>query len=178
MVPMTGSDTLVAEVGSSAAQGIYSRDIDSRDLSMLVVRRVAQMAGMRGPAIVVFFAPPYYPHIQPQSNQLTRAVESVIAAYPQIQMRGFFPYISDISYLRLESGIQSELASLQSNMPLLGRGYDLDFAAMAQLDCAVVNIGPFGKDAHGLYERVHMPYSFEVVPQIIYEVALKLLATR
>jgi arginine utilization protein RocB len=43
------------------------------------------------------------------------------------------------------------------------------------LNCPVVNIGPFGRDAHGLYERVHEPYSFDVVPQIIFETIKKIL---
>ncbi len=43
------------------------------------------------------------------------------------------------------------------------------------LNCPVVNIGPFGNGAHGLYELVHMPYSFETVPQIIFETIVSTL---
>jgi arginine utilization protein RocB len=50
--------------------------------------------------------------------------------------------------------------------------YSLDSNKLTEikaLNCPVINIGPFGRDAHGLYERVYMPYSFETAPQIIFE---------
>jgi arginine utilization protein RocB len=35
------------------------------------------------------------------------------------------------------------------------------------LDLDVVNLGPWGHDAHGLCERVHAPFAFERLPQLI-----------
>ena len=40
----------------------------------------------------------------------------------------------------------------------------------------VVNIGPWGRDYHQKWERVHMPYAFDVLPDLIYEAALVSLA--
>jgi len=34
-----------------------------------------------------------------------------------------------------------------------------------------VTLGPWGRDAHGLFERVHAPYAFEKLPRLIAEVA-------
>ena len=151
---------------------------DSRQLSRMIVGELAKVAQINGPAIITFFSPPYYPSAQPQENELTLAVKSVLGkSGEQIQFRGFYPYISDLSYVRLDDGI--EIDSLKKNMPLFGMSdkkdtlyYPLDSIKLEDihtLDCPVVNIGPFGSDAHGLYERVHMPYSFEAVPQIIFE---------
>ena len=177
---------------------------DSRELSRLLVSALVQEAGIRPPAIIVFFAPPYYPHIAPQENELTGALRQVLAplaqtepeeaqrsplrekfrnavpdpATPPVELRGFYPYISDMSYLHLDESIRADLPALRSNMPLFGRGYGLDLEAVAQLQVPVANVGPWGKDAHGLTERVHMPYAFEVVPQIIYETARHLLMPR
>jgi arginine utilization protein RocB len=46
--------------------------------------------------------------------------------------------------------------------------YSLPFAAMeaAQIE-GIVNIGPYGHGAHQRGERVHMPFSFGIVPQLI-----------
>jgi arginine utilization protein RocB len=33
-----------------------------------------------------------------------------------------------------------------------------------------VNIGPWGRDYHRRTERVYMPYSFEVLPELIWRV--------
>jgi arginine utilization protein RocB len=51
----------------------------------------------------------------------------------------------------------------------------IPFDAIRELNCDVTNIGPWGKEAHGKGERVHMPYSFETVPELIHNVVLRLL---
>jgi len=145
---------------------------DSRELSCLLVAELAKLAKINGPAIITFFSPPYYPSVLPQENELTRSVASVIHEFDdEIQLRGFFPYISDLSYMRLDTSDVS--VNLKKNMPLFdleNKVYLLDSNKLNEiksLNCPVINIGPFGRDAHGLYERVYMPYSFEAVPQII-----------
>lgn len=149
---------------------------DSRELSCLLVAELANVAKLNRPAIVTFFSPPYYPSVLPQANELTHALASVIGEFDdEFQFRGFFPYISDLSYLRLDHADDSE--SLKKFMPLFDvakndgtKAYVLDSKKLKEiqaLNCPVINIGPFGRDAHGLYERVYMPYSFETVPQII-----------
>ncbi len=147
---------------------------DAREISQQVVARLANEAELSGPAIVLFYSPPFYPHSQPSQGELFDAISELLAdedlnADGAIQLRGFYPYIADISYLRLDPTVQADLPALIENMPLFGHGYQLDFASMSALNCPVVNIGPWGKEAHGLYERLHMPYSFRVVPQFIYE---------
>lgn len=152
---------------------------DGRQLSRMIVAELANLAQINGPVVVVFYSPPYYPSVPPQENEGARAVDAALAgqADRRIQRRGFYPYISDLSYLTLESRAQIE--SLSKNMPLFNLkdstgklAYALDEKKLEEiraLNCPVINIGPFGSDAHGLYERVHMPYSFEVVPQVIFE---------
>ncbi len=152
---------------------------DGRQLSRMIVAELTKSAQVNGPAIVAFFSPPYYPSVMPQENQITRAMNAALAKQVdhRIQKRGFYPYISDLSYVQLESNVQIE--SLSRNIPLFGLRdsagelvSSLDEKKLEEiraLDCAVVNIGPFGSDAHGLYERVHMPYSFEIAPELIFQ---------
>lgn len=148
---------------------------DSRELSSLLVAELTKLAKINSPTIVTFFSPPYYPSVLPEDNELTRVVASVINDFDEeIQLRAFYPYISDLSYLRFEDA--SGVESLKKYMPLFDVAkedvYSLDSNKLNQiqaLNCPVINIGPFGSDAHGLYERVYMPYSFETVPQIIFQ---------
>jgi len=60
-------------------------------------------------------------------------------------------------------------------MPGWGKKYTLDIEDIRELILPVVNIGPYGKDAHKYTERVYMPYSFETVPRITYESIISLL---
>lgn len=157
---------------------------DSRELSRLLVAELARLAQLSGPAIVTFFSPPFYPSVPTQENALTQAVKSALEESGEaIQFRPFYPYISDLSYVQLKDGVQID--SLKRNMPLFDAKdahgeliYPLGSEKLnriRELNCPVVNIGPFGRDAHGLYERVHAPYSFEVVPQIIFDTIWKVL---
>lgn len=151
---------------------------DGRELSRMIVAELAKTAQINGPAIVAFFSPPYYPSAQPQENELTRAARFALEKFDEpIQLRGYYPYISDLSYVRLDDGI--EVDSLQKYMPLFDLRdsnnapfYALDSTKLnliRDLDCPALNIGPFGSDAHGLYERVYMPYSFETAPELIFQ---------
>jgi arginine deiminase len=171
----TWLDELVTQFSGGVSGGIpaATHRTDAREISQQVVARLAAEAELSGPAIIVFYSPPYYPHSQPVDGALVAAIRAVLGDETlnpdgAIQLRGFYPYIADISYLRLDPTVEADLPALIQNMPLYGRGYALDFAGMRALNCPVVNIGPWGKDAHGLYERVHMPYSFRIVPQFIY----------
>lgn len=164
-------DALVSPQDLLAHQLAYQADLPEK--SRLIVARLVREANLKGPAIITFFAPPFYPHVKPQNGELLDAVACQVEAVADtevIEIRDFYPYISDLSYVRLDRDVQSGLNKLIANMPLFGRGYSLDFDAMRALDCHVINIGPWGKDAHSLYERVYVPYSFEVLPQLIYEV--------
>lgn len=158
---------------------------DSRMLSSLLVTELTKLVKLKGPAIVTFFSPPYYPSVLPQDDDLTRTVASVLSEVDvEVQLRAFYPYISDLSYLRLDH--TDDLESLKKFMPLLDLKsndgtnlYSLDSNKLNEikaLNCPVINIGPFGRDAHGLYERVYMPYSFETVPQIIFQTIKRVFA--
>jgi arginine utilization protein RocB len=52
-------------------------------------------------------------------------------------------------------------------MPALDSKYKLPLDAMQKLGLPVVNIGPFGKDAHKFTERLEKKYSFEVAPKLV-----------
>ncbi|MDX2140063.1 MAG: arginine deiminase family protein [Chloroflexota bacterium] len=171
-------DALVHSIAGDAAIPSSTHKGDAREISQQIVARMAAEAELVGPAVVIFFSPPYYPHSQPTDGALTNAIATLLTdddLNPDgaIQLRAFYPYIADISFLALDASVQAHLPALIDNLPLYGRGYALDFDSMRALNCPVVNIGPWGKDAHGLYERVHMPYSFCAVPQFIYQTILR-----
>jgi arginine utilization protein RocB len=59
------------------------------------------------------------------------------------------------------------LERLERHLPALADGYALPIAAAQALDLDVVNLGPWGRDAHTMFERVHVPFAFERLPRLI-----------
>lgn len=150
---------------------------DSRERSLRLVYRVWTLSGLKGPAIVVYYAPPYYPHIAAVPCDPHAAVRGVAASHPELGLRveEYYPYISDMSYLRLDPGV--DLRALTDNMPVWRTegeparpgSYSLPLDTIRALNLPVVNLGPYGAGAHQRGERLLMSYSFGVLPQLLLE---------
>ena len=159
--------------------------LDKRERSLHSVRRLWAISGKRGPAVVLYYAPPYYPHAEAVPCALQNAVHSVAQTHPEarLNVREYYPYLSDMSYLRLDAGVN--LAVLKANMPVwYERGddtmkragsYYLPLEAIQQLNIPVVNFGPYGRGVHQRDEGLAMSYSFGLLPQLLYETVLKLM---
>lgn len=152
--------------------------MDSREATLRLIEALWNLSGRQGPAVVIGYAPPFYPHIAGADGALERAATAVAARHAAegVVVREYFPYLSDMSYMRLEP--HQRMDALTANMPLWsdqpGDGqtasYGLPFTAInaAQIE-GIINIGPYGHGAHQRGERVHMPFSFATVPQMIVE---------
>ena len=151
--------------------------IDSRERSMRLAHTLWTLSGREGPAIILYYSPPYYPHIAATPCPLHEAVAQVAAAHPDLNLsvEEFYPFISDMSYLRLDAG--SDLTALTANAPVWRAegaaprvgDYTLPLAEIAALDLPVVNFGPYGAGAHQRGERLVMSYSFETLPRLLLE---------
>lgn len=156
--------------------------LDKRERSLHIVRRLWTLSGRQGPAVVIYYAPPYYPSVAPTPGMLQDAVTAVVKAHPELKLeqRPYFPYLSDMSYLRLDPG--ADLAVLTANMPVwsasafsaLPGSYSLPLEAIEQLALPVINWGPFGRGAHKRDEGVLMSYTFGALPQLFYETIQRL----
>ncbi len=159
--------------------------VDGRDRSLHLTHRLWTLSGRQGPAVVLYFAPPYYPAVAPIAGPLQDAVDAVIKAHPEVQLEQYpyFPYLSDISYTYLDPDI--DLTPLQSNMPTWQPGnqpplpgaYSLPLAEIQSLNIPAINWGPFGRGAHQRDEAVLMPYAFETLPRLLYETIKNLSKT-
>lgn len=170
--------------------------IDSRERSLTIVKALVEIASREGvfdprkPAVLVYFAPPYFPPIRGDSDsRLNRAIAAEVDSgrYGEIQFRGFYPYVSDISYVKVDDAVYQSLPTLKKNFPLWrdrdddvredlrGEYFTVPFDLIRELDCDVANIGPWGKEAHGKGERVYMPYAFETLPELMHNVILRVL---
>jgi arginine utilization protein RocB len=155
--------------------------LDSRGRCLHLVLHLWSLSGRRGPAIVVYYSPPFIPHVAATPGPLHEAVHAIAAAHPELHLKvqEYFPLISDMSYLRLDPDIDP--AALIANLPIWNDApmpaasarpgsYRLPLEAMRQLNLPVVNLGPYGKGAHQPGERVLMSYAFGALPQLVYKV--------
>ncbi|MDD4504476.1 MAG: hypothetical protein PHS15_06575, partial [Clostridiaceae bacterium] len=151
-----------------------------REMSVNMVKEVHKFCPYRDPMIVLFFAPPYYPHsdIGRDNNKIAKIAEGIIekakAEYGEhLFLEPFFPGLSDMSYLGLPNNIDIE--SLKANLPLWGDKYSIPLDAIASLNIPFMNIGPLGKDAHKYTERLCVPYSFDKAAKLVFEAVLSAL---
>jgi arginine utilization protein RocB len=154
---------------------LMEQKLDDRIYCLQIVRELTRQWSNKNPAVVLFFAPPYYPHIyvkgqNEKEKNLIMAVNSAVAEVAarvpyKFEIKKFYPYISDLSYFSIPE--ERAVEALTDNMPGWGEIYSLPVECIRKLDVPVVNIGPYGKDAHKFTERVNIPYSFEVVPEIV-----------
>ena len=154
-------------------------ELDKRERSLHLTERLWTMSGRSGPAIVIYYAPPYYPHITATAGPLQQAIDTVVEHHPELSLlhKEYYPYLSDISYLRLDP--ETDVSTLTINMPVwrepsdavqLPGSYSLPLKEIAKLDIPVVDFGPYGQGAHQRDEAALMSYSFDILPQLLSEV--------
>ncbi len=161
---------------------LKDESIDQRDFSLKLVEAVHGLWSDREPVVVVYYTPPYYPHIYvegsaPKEKALLDAVADAVNTTKsdyKLVYKKFFPYISDLSYGAAPKDPKI-IAALKNNMPGFGTKYDLPLEDMQKLDLPVLDIGAFGKDAHKFTERIEKKYSFEVAPVLVYKTIMNLL---
>jgi len=166
-----------------ATRKLRDKKVDDREFSFAIVQEVHKHYSDKNSKIIVYFAPPYYPHIYVKDDDdngktLLAAVNKAVSAAQaacdyNIVTRKFYPYISDLSYCSIANA--DSIAKLTENMPAWTRQYTLPVQAIQSISMPVVNIGPYGKDAHKLSERVCTAYSFDAMPMILYKTIENLL---
>lgn len=180
------------EVGSKLDDMItkYSENIkkdssyDVRDKSMKVVEYVHSLWSDKDPVLIVFFTPPYYPHVHVGNDDvkdkaLIQAVNSSVKQTEphfacELVQRKFLPCISDLSYATAPKDTRA-VEGFVNNTPGYGEFYELPLKDMQSLDLPVADIGTYGKDAHKFTERINTKLTFEMTTELIYNTVLNLL---
>ena len=153
---------------------------DEREISLHAVRKLHTLWGVKDPVMILYFSPPYYPHIAVKGStdreQLLLDTLDDLAdeeGIPPIKARKFYPYISDLSYFSLPE--EASVTSLRQNMPGFGISYTLPLEDIRELSLPVTNIGPYGFDAHQFTERIEVDYSFHTLPDLVLKTVEEML---
>ncbi|MCJ8052268.1 M20/M25/M40 family metallo-hydrolase [Shinella curvata] len=155
---------------------------DPLKVSREIVAAAAMEAGIEGPAIIIGFGSLHYPlvHLE-RAGEGVRSIQARLETVMQdtakrhgtsIKFKQIFAGISDMSFFghRPDAG---DTGLLTANTPSAAF---TDDAPDGLLSFPTVNIGPWGRDYHQKWERVHAPYTFEVLPDLVFESALAWLA--
>lgn len=181
-VKLEMGDQLESKLEAYMEELIEKDEHDTRDKSMKIVEYVHSLWSERNPVVIVYFTPPYYPHVyvqgvtEKEKNLLAAVADAVQKTQSDYNVvyKKFFPYISDLSYGSAPKDPKI-IAGLKNNMPGFGKTYNLPLEDMQKLDLPVLDIGSFGKDAHKFTERIEKRYSFEVAPELVYRTIMNLL---
>ncbi|MFD1738721.1 M20/M25/M40 family metallo-hydrolase [Bacillus salitolerans] len=143
-----------------------------RDFSTKLVQDLASLCKEYAPMIVLFYSPPFYPAVQSSDEDIIITTKTKLIDYARSQYNielkplHYFSGLSDLSYIGVKAS-KDQLGSLLNNMPLYEKGYHFPIDDLAELQVPVINVGPFGRDPHQWTERLHVPISFEVFPDLI-----------
>jgi arginine utilization protein RocB len=178
-----GQGTAMAEALAGVAREAAARGLDLPEQSRIITERAWELSGRPGPAIVLGFASmPYLATSlgdDPAARRLEVACGEAAVAVGRrhgatIRLLRYFPGISDMSFLgQADEGAVPVIAA---NTPPWGTGIVWpDGPALGGVP--IVNAGPWGRDYHTRLERLCMPYAFEVLPDLVGEIARRVLSS-
>jgi arginine utilization protein RocB len=163
---------------------LLDQSLDTRMFAARVVEEAWKWMTDKSPAMILFYSSLYSPRIElsgkTEAEQnligaLEEAVEKLQPTYGHpIVVRNFFPYISDMSFVALSDDLAG-IEAVSKNNPGWGTKHYVNYQAIREINVPVINIGPYGFDAHKKHERMELSYSLEVVPNLTNLVIRKLL---
>ncbi|MBM7609465.1 arginine utilization protein RocB [Lysinibacillus composti] len=178
-------DEFIVHMNEFKQSLLKKSELDTRMFAARVVEEAWKWMKDKSPAIILFYSSLYSPRIELTGktddelkliNALDQAVETIQPEYPHpIVTRNFFPYISDMSFMAL-SDDEDGINAVSKNNPGWGTKHYVEFQDIRDINVPVVNIGPYGLDAHKKLERMEMKYSLEIVPNITNQVIQNLLS--
>lgn len=177
-------DSFIAHMNEFKQRLLANTELDTRMFAARVVEEAWKWMKDKNPAIILFYSSLYSPRIEMTGkttdelnliSALDKAVATIQPEYPhQIVTRNFFPYISDMSFMAL-SDDEDGINAVSKNNPGWGTKHYVEFQDIRDINVPVINIGPYGLDAHKKLERMEMTYSLEIVPNLTNHVIQNLL---
>ena len=150
------------------AEAIEKAGSDEREQSFAVADRLMIECQELAPAIVLLYAPPYYPAVNSTEDPLVRQAvtlmqETARSLGSDLGQVHYFNGICDLSYVNYKDDGDGWVA-YERNTPVWGDTYSIPFEGMKHLQAPVLNIGPLGRDAHQRTERLHIDSAFRRLP--------------
>ncbi|AKA71116.1 M20/M25/M40 family metallo-hydrolase [Clostridium scatologenes] len=156
---------------------------DNQTIAINIVKETYEKYDNKKPMIIVSFIPPYYPHkyLQGEDVKNKKFIETIDKTIEyahekfneKIIKEDFFMGISDLSYTGMKNN--KSISGLSSNIVGYGISYNLPLEALSKLDIPAIVFGGEGKDFHKYSERLNLPYTLNVVPELYEHIIYSLL---
>lgn len=163
---------------------------DIREVPIAMIRYLLSVCGITSPAVVLYYAGPYVPHCtlrygegeDAEDTREQRVYEALCESAARAKEESgtdfrilhYYPSLSDSSYIRIDDD-DASIANLRENFPAMDELCPTPIDAIRALDIPPLNIGVRGRDAHKWTERVHVPYTFGVLPRLEKDLILRLI---
>ena len=178
---------------------------DVREMPIALIRYLMAEAKITDPTVVLYYAPPFVPHccvkyeenhnvacagntsskpsaakaVSKNGQMLYDILSSVlneVSSEKKIDFRilRYYPSLSDSSYLSIDDD-EASIDVLKNNFPLCESTMKVPIEEIKDLSIPTLNIGDYGSDAHKWTERVNIPYTFGVLPELERRLILRLL---
>jgi len=165
-------DALKAELAQSLQQRINDSELTLQNASIEYMKKVLEMSGLEGPAIVVGISPPYYPcvcngYLPGKDGGVLEIVrrEAEENLGMKLKVMPYFTGIGDASYMSCTD--PDGQRQVMKNLTLPANCYDIPFEDIVRLGAPCFFIGPRAFEIHQWSERVYMPDLEKTVPAII-----------
>ncbi|MCG4572359.1 M20/M25/M40 family metallo-hydrolase [Clostridium cochlearium] len=156
-----------------------NENMDLQSIAINIMKETYLNYPDKSPAIIIGFAPPYYPDKHLMENKtddmvLLKIIDNILEYAKDkfntnIEKDHYYMALCDLSYTGITN--KKGLNTIASNILGINKSYNLPVDELSQLDIPSIAFGGFGKDFHKFSERLNISYSFEVVPNL-YEKAI------
>jgi arginine utilization protein RocB len=169
-------------VESVKAETFANKEWDDREKCFRIANKLMIECQELAPAMILLFAPPYYPAVNSSNCDFIKDCVDYMVEQGEkrfelpVKQIHYFNGISDLSYVNYKDNGRG-WESFVANTPVWGEGYSIPFEDMKELQAPVLNIGPFGKDAHKRTERLNTKSAFEEVPALV-EGLIKMISSK
>ncbi len=168
----------VQRFATAAVELMARPDLDLPSRCRVLTELTWDASGLEGPAVVLGFASMPYPAVNmpdtPRSHAMEAKVRRVAAQASARHGVSIMPVrhlevIVDMSFLGQVDA--DDLRRTAENTPIWGSSIRWDLDRPATPGIPMLNVGPWGRDYHHWLERVHQPYAFGVLPELVRDLA-------
>lgn len=155
---------------------------DQLSVTRQLVMAMVTEAGIDGPVVIIGFSSLHYPivhtaRLEADGRSFERRIATATGVIERrhrtkIATKQFFAGISDMSFFGHQPD-RRDADLIAQNTPSAALA---DRPPANLLSFPVVNIGPWGRDYHQKWERVHAAYSFGMLPDLVFQALLAGLA--